>query len=707
VRSLPSSYDPWLVLASLLVATFASYVALDLARRVRGRSRAAAWRWWLGGSVALGGGIWCMHFVGMLAFSLPIALGYGAGLTLLSWLAAVGASGVALVLASRERLRHHHLAAGALAMGGGICAMHYLGMAALDMAPGIAWDWGLVATSAAIAVGASAAALEIFFLLRKTDSAHVLRHQLVAALVMGVAICGMHYSGMAAATFPAGSVCLSADGLSDRSLGTLVIIMAVALLVFTLFTSHVDARVQAKTSGLNAKLKSANEQLRDRALRDALTGLPNRLLFEKRLSKAIRRFDAARADGGTPGKVVVLFVDVDGFKPVNDTLGHSVGDVVLKEIARRLRAAVRAGDTVARIGGDEFVLLMECETALVDPVIAARRIVESVSVTIPSPNRPIQVSCSIGIATYPDHGPKERLVAHADAAMYEAKRGGGNGWAHFESRMEGAPPAMLGLQHDLRGAIERGEFALHYQPKVDGRSGRAHGVEALLRWKHPTLGMVPPNTFIPLAERFGLIGRIGAWVIDEACRQIEHWAAEGLRMNVAINLSAHQLREADLAERIERALRRHGADAAQLLCEITESVAMSDVQATQAAFAGLARIGVMLSIDDFGTGWSSLAMLRRLPARQLKIDRSFVSDLETSNDARAIVSAVVHLAHDLGLAVVAEGVETEGQQRVLAALECDELQGYLFAKPMPADEAAAWVRRHGLVGRAEEPALAA
>jgi len=707
VRPLPTSYDPWLVLASLLVASFASYVALDLARRIRGRSRATAWRWWLGGSVALGGGIWCMHFVGMLAFSLPIALGYGGGLTLLSWLAAIGTSGIALYIASRDRLRHHHLVTGALAMGIGICAMHYLGMAALDMAPGIVWDWGLVATSAAIAVGASAAALEIFFLLRKTDSAHALRHQLAAAAVMGVAICGMHYSGMAAATFPAGSVCLSAGGLSDRSLGTLVIIMAVALLVFTLFTSHVDARVQAKTSGLNARLRSANEQLRERALRDALTGLPNRLLFEKRLSKAVRRFDAARAGGGTPGKVVVLFVDVDGFKPVNDTLGHSVGDVVLKEIARRLRAAVRAGDTVARIGGDEFVLLMECETALVDPAIAARRIVESVSVTIPSPNRPIQVSCSIGIATYPDHGPKERLVAHADAAMYEAKRGGGNGWAPFEPQMEGAPPAMLGLQHDLRGAIERGELALHYQPKVDGRDGRAHGVEALLRWKHPTLGMVPPATFIPLAERFGLICRIGAWVIDEACRQMAHWDAEGLRMNVAINLSAHQLREADLAERVERALRRHGVDAAQLLCEITESVAMSDVQATQAAFAGLARIGVMLSIDDFGTGWSSLALLRRLPARQLKIDRSFVSDLETSGDARAIVSAVVHLAHDLGLAVVAEGVETEGQQRVLAALECDELQGYLFAKPMPAGEAAAWVRQRGLARQVEAPALAA
>jgi diguanylate cyclase (GGDEF)-like protein len=491
-------------------------------------------------------------------------------------------------------------------------------------------------------------------------------------------------------------VSLAADALSGRAIGTLAIVTAVGLLMSMLYTSHLDALVRVRTADLNAKLKSANEQLRQRALRDPLTALPNRLLFEKRLSKAIKRLDAAREEGPAGSKVAVLFVDLDGFKPVNDSLGHSVGDVVLKEIARRLRASVRAGDTVARIGGDEFVILMECETALVDPVIAARRVIEAAGATITGPKRPIQISCSIGIATYPEHGPKERLVMNADTAMYEAKRAGGNTFAHFEPRLEGAPPAMLGLQHELRGAVERNELELHYQPKVDGRSGRTHGVEALLRWHHPENGMIPPMTFIPLAERFGLIGKLGNWVIDEACRQIEQWSREGLRMNVAINLSAHQLREDDLVERIEQALRRHGVDAGQLLCEITESIAMSDVKATQAAFTGLARIGVLLSIDDFGTGYSSLAYLRRLPARQLKIDRSFVSDLETSSDARAIVSAVVHLAHDLGLGVVAEGVETPGQHAVLTDLGCDELQGYLFAKPMRAGLIAAWVNARGL-----------
>jgi EAL domain-containing protein (putative c-di-GMP-specific phosphodiesterase class I) len=353
---------------------------------------------------------------------------------------------------------------------------------------------------------------------------------------------------------------------------------------------------------------------------------------------------------------------------------------------------------VARLGGDEFVMLMECETGPVDPVTVARRIVEAIGQPIATPPRPIEISCSVGIATYPEHGPRERLVAHADAAMGEAKRAGGNTWAHFEQRLEGPRPEMLGLQNDLRHAIENGQLELHYQPKIDGRTGATHGVEALLRWTHPRHGAVSPVIFIPLAERFGLISRLGDWVINEACRQVEAWAAEGARMNVAINLSVHQLRETDLVDRIEQALLRHNIDADQLLCEITESVAMGDVKATQLAFSGLAHIGVLLSIDDFGTGYSSLGYLRRLPARQLKIDRSFVMDLETSGDARAIVSAVVHLAHDLGLGVVAEGVETVGQRDVLAGLDCDELQGYLFARPMRASEVLPWIAARRGVG---------
>ena len=697
---LPASYDLWVVAASFLIASLASYVALDLAKRVRATDRGIAFAWWIGGSIAMGTGIWCMHFVGMLAFSLPIALGYAPALTAVSWAAGVGVSAVALSVASRGSLKWHRLVGGALAMGVGICAMHYIGMAALDMTPGIVWSVPLVASSALIAVGASAAALVIFFWLRQANDRHGVYYQIVAALVMGAAICGMHYTGMAAASFPAGSVCLSADGLAGNLLGTLVALSSVALLALTLFTSMIDARMQSKTAKLatslkvaNGKLQAFNDELRQRAFVDPLTGLPNRLLFEDRLSHALQRCERAEervAERGGPSKLAVLFVDLDGFKPVNDSLGHAAGDRVLKDAAMRMLAAARDSDTVARIGGDEFVLLMEDVTGLPDCVTLARRVLEALARPFDVDGRMVDISGSIGIVVYPDHGDRHKLVANADAAMYAAKRAGGNTYALFEAHMDAGALDQLNLQHDLRHAIERRQLQLYYQPKIDGRSGQIRGVEALLRWNHPTRGLVSPGAFIPVAERFGLINSIGNWVIEEACRQMQQWSDEGVRMRVAVNLSVHQLREADLVARIDKALNKHHVEASQLLCEITESVAMEDIVATQRAFEGLSRIGVFLSIDDFGTGYSSLSYLRQLPARQLKIDRSFVCDIEGNADARAIVSAVVHLAHDLGLRVVAEGVETQGQRDILLGLDCDELQGFLFARPMPADALLAW-----------------
>ena len=249
---------------------------------------------------------------------------------------------------------------------------------------------------------------------------------------------------------------------------------------------------------------------------------------------------------------------------------------------------------------------------------------------------------------------------------------------------------QLTLQNELRQALQQGQLSLHYQPKFDIRRERLRGVEALLRWQHPALGNVAPATFIPVAERFGMINTLGAWVIEEACRQMRAWLDAGLRIRVAINLSVHQLRQPDLARQIEMALSRYGISGAMLLCEITESVAMEDVAATQRAFEGLSRLGVYLSIDDFGTGYSSLSYLRQLPARQLKIDRSFTRDLEASADARAVVDAVIRLAHALDLSVVAEGVETAGQRDILQNLNCDELQGFLFARPMPARQIQDW-----------------
>ncbi|RCW69297.1 putative bifunctional diguanylate cyclase/phosphodiesterase [Pseudorhodoferax soli] len=678
------SYNHWVVALSFLIASYASFVALDLAQRVRAQDRVIARAWRIGGSLALGTGIWSMHFVGMLAATLPFTVGYGHAVTGLSWVAAVAASGVALHTASLPSLNLARLGRGALAMGAGICAMHYLGMASLALAPGIQWDWLLVAASAAIAVLASAVALVIFFALRGYRGVAARNRQVLAALAMGAAICGMHYTGMAAAAFPADSVCLSADQLRGDSVGVLVTVAATMLLSLAMFTSLLDARMQGRTERLAVSLKAANAELQEIAFRDALTGLPNRLLLGERVASAVER---CRRDHTS---LALLFIDLDGFKPVNDSFGHHVGDAVLKEAGRRLAAGLRACDTVARVGGDEFVLLLEGVSDSAAIAQAAQRLIDVVSAPMEQCGHEVRLSCSIGIALFPSDGPDAELMAHADAAMYAAKRAGGSAYAFFEAHMNAGVREQIELQRDLRLALERGELLLHYQPKVSAGREVVTGVEALVRWQHPTRGMLGPALFIPVAERFGLISAVGNWVIEEACRQIAAWQEQGLRLRVAVNLSVHQLRQDDFVRRVAATIARAGIDPRQLTFEITESVAMEDAESTLQAFEALCGIGVHLSIDDFGTGYSSLAYLRQLQVGELKIDRSFVQDLESSADARAIVEAVIRLAHALGLKVVAEGVETAAQQDVLTRLQCDDLQGYLFARPMAAERVAEW-----------------
>ena len=692
-------HDPLLVVASLAVAVFASYVALDLARRVR-VAETGLRRWWLaGGSVSLGTGIWAMHFVGMLGFDAGVPLGYAGGPTLLSWLAAIGAAAVALRIATHDRLTPWVLLGGSSTMAVGICAMHYLGMAALELVPPIVWRWPVVLASVAIAWLASAAALRLFFALREQHGALRLRLQGLAAVVMGLAIGGMHYTGMAAAQLPQGTICRSVDGLSGQPLAAVVVTAALFLLAGALVLSINDAMARAREAQLarslhraTEDLQEANETLQRRAFEDALTGLPNRALFNDRLQHAAARF--ARR-GPTPTAVErlgVLFLDLDGFKPINDSFGHEAGDEVLRELARRLQLTLRESDTVARLGGDEFVAMVESRDAEAAAVTLAQRILDAMRQPIRVAGQDVSLSCSIGVAVFPDHEDHApRLLARAEAAKGAAKRAGGGCCVVYEASMAGDAAEQVLLQQALRHAVARGELLLYYQPKVDARSGQVHGLEALLRWRHPERGLVSPAVFVPLAERFGLIGEIGNWVIDEACAQLARWHEQGLRCRVAINLSPYQLRNAALPERIAAALEQHRLQPSQLVCEITETAMMENLDAERSVLDQIAALGVRLSIDDFGTGYSSLAHLRNIPARQLKIDRSFVIDLTANADAQAVLEAVVGLAHALRMEVVAEGVETADQHAALVRLGCDILQGYLIARPMPAEAVPQWL----------------
>ena len=427
---------------------------------------------------------------------------------------------------------------------------------------------------------------------------------------------------------------------------------------------------------------------RRRAIRpasvDNLTGLPTRLFFEGRLQHAAKKCDAKST------LLAVLFIDLDGFKPVNDTFGHSSGDRVLEQVGRRMKAIARGAGVAARVGGDEFLLLAPAVADRHTVAQLAARLIDALSQPYKIDDREVAISCSVGIAMYSEQCDANKLIARADAAMYAAKRAGGARHCFYAPEMDVDVQQNFDLLRDLRQALAKDELELFFQPKIDVRSGKVTAAEALIRWNHPTRGMMMPAHFIPLAERSGLIGPLGNWVIEAACKQARAWRDKGLRMRVAINLSAHQMRQDDIVDRISEALARHRIHPSVLTCEITETAAMEDTGATQETFRRLGELGAHLSIDDFGTGYSSLSYLRKLPAEELKIDRSFIMDLEHSADARAVVDAVIKLAHALGLKVVAEGVENQRQQTVLVGMKCDEMQGFLFAKPMSARALMLW-----------------
>jgi len=685
---LVGSYNPLFVVLSILVAILASFTALDMASRVSAsQPRRGAARWLLAGGVAMGAGIWSMHFVGMLAFRLPIPLGYDLWLTLESLLVAVAASIFALWLVSRPTLPHMRLALGALLMGLGIAWMHYVGMSALKMSPDIDYDPLWFALSLIIAVGASWSALYIAFRLRTVE--HPLPQRLVAAAVMGLAIVGMHYTGMAAARFPAGAVCTAASsgGVPTEWLAACVVLLTVGVMAVVLTISLFEQRMQARllhlrNSMLSASLDDARKELFHASLHDSLTRLPNRQLAHERIEQMLQERPA----------FTVMVVDLDGFRLINGTFGAQTGDAALVDVSERLRQLLPAEDLVGRLGGDQFVIASPLaqpdeHDALAERIILA---VNSVRAT----GRDLRITASLGLARYPQHGnTAAQLIAMAETAMAYSRQSGRNNHAVFADWMNDNVEQDRRLLDDLRKALGTGQLSLHYQPRVHAHSGRISGAEALIRWRHPEHGYIPAERIIRLTEQSELMETVGNWVLGEACRQMRSWQDAGNNeWRVSVNLSGRQLGSPKLLEDVRAALDRNDLEPSRLILEISETAVMRDTENTIAVLRGIAGLGVGISIDDFGTGVSSLLHLKRLPATEIKIGRAFVMSLEDSDEDVVIVSAIVALGHALNLEVVAEGIETQGQRSYVERLGCNHLQGYLLGRPVSAEN---FMRLHG------------
>ncbi len=800
-------YDPFLVTVSFVVAAFASYVALEVSGRLRVVATHGARAGWLSlGALAMGGGIWAMHFVGMLAFTLPCGVRYDAVTTLASMVPGLLASVVALLVISRQRVSWPQLAGGGLLLGGGIGAMHYSGMAAMRMEALLRYDPSLFAFSIVVAVLLAVLALAIRFQLSDARGLLGRRKALLSAVVMGGAVTGMHYTAMAAAYFiPTGAPVVSEANLQPALLAALVVVVT-GLLIGLVFAATVavryldtarrlrdanaelrqaasvfdntaegilimDAQARILTAnhafaaisgyrsdelvghtphllrsgrhdrtfyaGIRADLaasgywqgeiwnrrkngevfpglvtinaihdehhavqkyvaifrditliKRTQLQLERMAHFDALTGLPNRALLAERLDHGLAL--ARRCCD----EVAVMLLDLDGFKTVNDSLGHPAGDRLLQVVATRLKEVLRAEDTVARLGGDEFAVILEDIKKGEDAAAVAAKILQALADPVDLGGHSALVTGSVGIAIFPRDGDDSTaLLKAADTAMYESKLAGRNTFHFHHADMTRAVHKRLEVEQGLRTALERDELEVWYQPQLDLASGRLVGAEALVRWRHPEKGLIPPVEFIPLAEQTGLIVPIGERVLDRACADARRWRDEwGWQGKVSVNVAGPQIERGDFHFTVLRTLGTHALPAEALELEITETFIMHNAQNAHDVVDQLRKLGVTTSIDDFGTGYSSLAYLKHLPIDRLKIDRGFIKDLPQDRDDAAIVAAVIALGASLGFTVIAEGVETEEQREFLIRAGCDQVQGYLFSRPLPAAEFEAWAR---------------
>ncbi|MCH7316206.1 EAL domain-containing protein [Acinetobacter sp. ANC 3882] len=668
-------YDSTLVIVSILVAVATCYAAVSMEELVfKGAYKKFEKSILIASGLILGLAIWSMHFVGMLASHLPEGYHFDVNLTVLSYLIGAAASIFAVWLTSRPTLPIPRLILGAVFMGLGISGMHYTGMAALTVEQhAMHYDPLLVLCSVLIAISGSG--LSFFFIFKyKNAATYRTLLKTVVAVLMALSIVGMHYTGMAATYFDESLAQIMTSEQTEQSVLLFTIIFITSLVLVAGFAVAV---LEARLEERNEQLTRINKELAIQSLHDTLTKLPNRLYLTEHAEVVFNHHRLHEQ------KAAFLYIDLDRFKSVNDAFGHHVGDQLLIQMANRLHNKLGSSHKLFRIGGDEFVLISE-NTDMNDAMQLSEDILHYIQETYLIAAKDINISASVGIAMYPEHGLNvQDLLINADVAMLISKDQGRNTYTMFHSMSDQQDVrSQSKLINDLYKAVDEQQFVLFYQPKFTSNY-EVCGVEALIRWKHPSLGLLTPQMFIEGAEKTGLIIPMGYWALEQACQQIQKWERSNSPFYpIAVNLSALQFENKKLFGVLEQLLEQYQIQPHHLILEITESTAMHHIDSSIRTLERLRKLGIRIAIDDFGTGYSSFLYLKDLPVDELKIDRGFLIDLKPNSKEEAILESIIHLAAKLGLVVTAEGVETQQQADILTSLGCNQLQGYLLGTPV-------------------------
>ncbi|GAB7533199.1 EAL domain-containing protein [Pseudomonas sp. 3A(2025)] len=682
------SHNVFLVALAYGVICAACFASMDIADRAIHVEPSRNRRLWKClGALCLAGGVWAMHFISMLAFQAPLNITFDLSITLISLLIVVFAGALAIRSLCLETLTIASTLFNAVLIGLGISAMHYVGMAAMRSNASQYYDPSLFGLSIALAILASAALLVVPRLLRKHSGMFHQMFRYGTSMLLGAGLLAMHLLGMEALrlVLPEGTPLQMPNTENSQQLGLTLATITLLIIAGSISAAMADKKLQGKerdlqrVNALLSQLDQARVSLQQVAHYDPLTNLVNRRGFNQLFAEKL--VEHASNDG----MLAVMFLDIDHFKRINDSLGHDAGDELLKVIAERIRSATRIQDVVSRFGGDEFCILISIPH-YEEARHLANRVMQKMKEPIALAGRRMVMTTSIGIAVFPrDGSSSDELLKHADLALYQSKGNGRNRANFFSPALKTKASLELHLEEELRNALrEETGLQVYYQPIIDLRTGHVAKLEALVRWEHPQHGLLTPDRFIGIAEANGLIADLDNWVLRRACKDLGALRLDGFeKLIIAVNCSALNLAREELGEEVEDALRQADVAPGRLELEVTENALMGNISNTIVLLKHIRSLGVSLSIDDFGTGYSSLAYLKRLPLDTLKIDRSFIQDIPKSPQDMEIVHAIIVMAHTLHLKVVTEGVETPAQLDFLSQYGSDYVQGYLFSKPQP------------------------